>query len=172
MPTIHELNIFDLIEIGFHNRASDVLIKAESPVFMRQFSIFQPLSSDIVEVLTNDDVIRLLSDVMSDKQRRKFEDTMEMDLAFAVKGKCRVRCNIYMQRGTWAAVMRIIPLEILTLEELGMPPVLAEFTKHRLGLCLVTGPTGSGKTTTLAAMIDLINIERKCHIVTIEDPLE
>src|SRR5204863_6769303 len=110
--------------------------------------------------------------VMSEKQQHTFEETMEMDLAFSVKDLCRVRANIYWQRGTPGIVCRIIPLKILSIEELGLPPVLKEFTKHRLGLCLVTGPTGSGKTTSLAAMLDVINQQRPCHIVTIEDPLE
>lgn len=172
MASIQDFNVFDLIEIGFAAVASDVMLKADSVPFMRQHSLVKPLTPELNTPLTNEDVQRLLSDVMSDKQRRKFEDHLEMDLAFTVKDKCRVRCNIYLQRGTWACVMRIIPLELMTLEELGMPPVLSELTRHRLGLILVTGPTGSGKTTTLAAMIDLINQDRQCHIVTIEDPLE
>jgi twitching motility protein PilT len=172
MASIHDFNIFDLMSQGFDVRASDVLLKEGAPPMIRQHSLVQMLNPELTEPLTSDDVQRLLSDVMTDKQRRKFEDTMEMDLAFAVKDKCRVRCNVYMQRGGWATVMRIIPLEILQLEELGLPPVLAEITKHRLGLILFTGPTGCGKTTSLAAMLDLINQNRKCHIVTIEDPLE
>src|SRR5579862_7460952 len=170
MAKIQDFNIFDLVEMGFDIRASDVMLKEGAVPAIRQHSLVKTLSPELTDPLTSDDVARLLADVMTDKQRHRFEDTMEMDLAFSVKGKCRVRCNIYFQRGTWASVMRIIPLEILTLEQLGMPPVLAEFTKHRLGLVLVTGPTGSGKTTTLAAMIDLINKQRPCHIVTIEDP--
>ncbi|HLK13888.1 MAG TPA: PilT/PilU family type 4a pilus ATPase [Fimbriimonadaceae bacterium] len=172
MGNIHDLNIFDLVEMGFEQRASDVMLKEGAPPTMRQHSLVKQLNPDLTQALTSDDVARLLADVMSDKQRRKFEDTMEMDLAFSVKGKCRVRCNVYMQRGTWATVMRIIPLDILTLEELGLPPVMAELTKHRLGLLLITGPTGCGKTTTIAAMLDMINQQRQCHIVTIEDPLE
>jgi twitching motility protein PilT len=109
---------------------------------------------------------------MTEKQLRHFEDQHEMDLGFQVGDICRVRANIYKQRGTWAIVCRIIPLKIKGLEELGLPPVLSELTKQRLGLILVTGPTGSGKTTTLAALLDMINENRPCHIVTIEDPLE
>lgn len=95
-----------------------------------------------------------------------------MDLSFVLPGKCRVRTNAYKQRGGPATVMRIIPSQIRTLEQLGMPSSLEEQTKHKQGLILVTGPTGSGKTTTLAAMLDIINEKRECHIVTIEDPLE
>lgn len=166
--TIH---IPELIEIGYHERASDVFIKAGAKPTMRQHSVIKELPGDW-PVLTAEDAERMISEMMSEKQRRVFEATMEMDLAFAVGDLCRVRANIYMQRGTFAIVCRIIPLKILTIEELGLPPVLKEVVKHRLGLVLVTGPTGCGKTTSLAAMLDLINQQRPCHIVTIEDPLE
>jgi twitching motility protein PilT len=171
MSNIEDKNIFDLCEIAFHERASDVMIKAGAPPSMRQFGQVKAMPGDF-RVLNEKDVWRLMGDVMSERQKKRFEDTMEMDLAFAVKDFCRVRCNIYFQRQTPAAVMRIVPLEIKTIDDLGLPPILAELTKHRLGLILVTGPTGSGKTTTLAAMIDLINQNRACHIVTVEDPLE
>lgn len=164
--TLHEL-----IEIGFHEKASDVFVKAGCVPMMRQHAIVKPLPGDF-PVVDPANAIRMISAVMTEKQRRKFEDHMEMDLAFSVGEDCRVRANIHMQRGTWGIVCRIIPLNILTLEELGLPPVLKEFCKHRLGLVLVTGPTGCGKTTTLAAMIDLMNLTRPNHIVTIEDPLE
>jgi len=169
---INNLTLQDLVEIGFHERASDVCIKTGAPPTMRQHAIFKPLSGGPWPVLDDEQSKRLIYAVMSEKQIRRFEDTFEMDLAFSVRDLCRVRANIYFQRGTPAIVCRIIPFKILTIEELGLPPVLKEFTKHRLGLCLVTGPTGCGKTTTLAAMIDVINQQRPCHIVTIEDPLE
>lgn len=171
MPNISDFSLKQLIEIGFQERASDVLIKADGVPYIRQHSLAKPMF-DSMPMLKNADVQRLLKEVMSPAQVQRFEDTMEMDLGFEVEGKCRVRTNIYMQRGSWAAVMRIIPLEILSIEQLGLPPVLNELTKHRLGLVLVTGPTGSGKTTSLAAMIDVINAQRQCHIVTVEDPLE
>jgi len=110
--------------------------------------------------------------VMTERQRKIYDSTNEMDLAFVVPGKCRVRTNVYRQRGTMAAALRIIPTRIRSLEELGLPSVLSELTRHRQGLVLLTGPTGCGKTTTLAALLDIINQERRCHIVTIEDPLE
>ena len=165
------INIHELIDIGFEERASDVFLKANSVPKMRQHSIIKPLPGEW-PVLNATEVQRIISAVMNERQQRKFEDTHEMDLAFAVGEKCRVRANIHMQRGSMGIVCRIIPLEILTIEELGLPPVLKELVKHRQGVILVTGPTGSGKTTTLAAMIDLINLQRPCHIVTIEDPLE
>ncbi len=171
MPNFSDVSIIDLIQIGYEERASDVFLKVDSPPMMRQHSKVVRLPGDF-PVLKDADVKRLLGSVMSEKQLKRFDDTLEMDLAFTVEDKCRVRTNIYMQRNSWAAVMRIVPLEILSLEQLGLPPVLADLTKHRLGLILVTGPTGSGKTTSLASMIDIINMERPCHIVTVEDPLE
>lgn len=171
MRDLASVTLHELIEIGFHEKASDVFIKVGAVPTMRQHSIIKPLPGEFA-VVDAPNAIRMISAVMTEKQRRRFEDHMEMDLAFSVGENCRVRANIHMQRGTWGIVCRIIPLNILTLEELGLPPVLKEFCKHRLGLCLVTGPTGSGKTTTLAAMIDLINLTRPHHIVTIEDPLE
>ncbi|MBL8047669.1 MAG: PilT/PilU family type 4a pilus ATPase [Chthonomonas sp.] len=161
----------DLCRIAYEHNASDVLVKADSPPMMKQYSVIRPLPGEW-PTLTGDQVGNLLGQLMSQRQQKIFEETHEMDLAFQVEDKCRVRTNIYRQRNAPAAVCRVIPLKIRTLEELGLPPVLAEVTKHRQGLVLVTGPTGSGKTTTLAALIDIINQARECHIVTVEDPLE
>lgn len=171
MRDASSISIHELIEIGFHERASDIFVKVNAPPTMRQHSVIKPVPGDF-PVIDEKNAQRIISEVMSEKQRRIFEEHMEMDLAFAVGDKCRVRANIHMQRGGYGIVCRIIPLNILSIDELGLPPVLKELTKHRLGLILVTGPTGSGKTTSLAAMIDLINKTRPCHIVTIEDPLE
>jgi twitching motility protein PilT len=165
------LDIRQLIEAGFEAAASDVMIKAGHKPTMKQFSAIRPLPGEW-PVLEEEAIERMLYSVMSERQKRKFEATNEMDLAFKLEGKCRVRTNVYRQRGSVASVMRIIPTRIRTLEELGLPTVLAEQTKHRQGLILCTGPTGSGKTTTLSALIDIINSSRPVHIVTIEDPLE
>jgi len=171
MIDIRTVTLRQLVEIGYEERASDVCVKSGARPTMRKFSVFQPISDEF-PVVDADNARRMIQEVMSEKQIKKFEDTLEMVLAFEVEGKCRIRANIYFQRGTYAIVMRIIPLRILTIEELGLPPVLRELCKHRLGLILFTGPTGSGKSTSLAAMIDVINESRPCHIVTIEDPLE
>lgn len=171
MRDASSINLHELIEIGYQERASDVFIKAGAPPKMRQHSLIKPLPGEW-PVIDDKNAMRIINQVMSEKQQKKFEEHMEMDLAFGVGDKCRVRANIHMQRGTYGIVCRIIPLQILSLDQLGLPPVLSELTKHRLGLILVTGPTGCGKTTSLAAMIDLINQQRPCHIVTIEDPLE
>jgi twitching motility protein PilT len=122
--------------------------------------------------LTADDTRNLAYSVMTHEQIGRFEHRHELDLAFTIEGITRVRANIYQQRGSIAMVCRLIPLNIYTLEDLKMPPAVAELAKQRQGLVLVTGPTGCGKSTTLAAMIDLINETRRCHIVTIEDPIE
>ena len=165
------ITVQDLIEAGYNVVASDVFIKAESKPKMKQHSEVRDLPGDW-PVLDEADVERMIHAVMTERQRKIYDSTNEMDLAFVVPGKCRVRTNVYRQRGTMAAALRIIPTRIRSLEELGLPSVLAELTRHRQGLVLLTGPTGCGKTTTLAALLDIINQERRCHIVTIEDPLE
>jgi twitching motility protein PilT len=171
MVTLESLTIHQLIEIGFDKEASDVMLKVGVPPMMKQYSKVSLLSEDL-PVLDQVTVKRMLTEVMNPRQLNTFEEKMEMDVGFGVGDYCRVRCNVYQQRGSWASVMRIVPLKIRTLEELGLPEVLADLCNQRLGLILVTGPTGSGKTTTLGAMIDIINQKRPCHIVTIEDPLE
>ncbi len=165
------ITLDQLITIGFENSASDVFIKANQVPMMKQFSVVRPLPGEW-PVIDDQTAERLVRSKMSDRMIRIFDETSEMDLAFQVGEMCRVRMNCYRQRGGAATVMRLIPLTIRTLEQLGLPPVLGEVTKHRQGLVLVTGPTGSGKTTTLAALIDIINQNRPCHIVTVEDPLE
>jgi twitching motility protein PilT len=169
--TLDQINFPHLIDIGFQERASDVMVKANQVPMMRQFSQVVNVPGEY-PVITVAAVERMCLEMMNPRQLRIFEETNEMDIAFEVEGKCRVRMNVYRQKGSCATVMRIIPLEIKTIEDLGLPPVLRELCKHRLGLILVTGPTGSGKTTSLAAMIDVINQARRAHIVTIEDPLE
>jgi twitching motility protein PilT len=171
MTDASSIQIHKLIEMGFHESASDVFVKAGSRPMMRQHSIILPLPGDL-PVIDEANAKRMIHSLMNERQLRQFEETHEMDLAFGVGDLCRVRANLHMQRGTHAIVCRVIPLDILTIEQLGLPPVLKELTKHRQGVILVTGPTGSGKTTSLAAMIDIINDNRPCHIVTIEDPLE
>src|SRR2546426_6650042 len=109
---------------------------------------------------------------MSDEQRKRFETTKELDFSFGIKGLSRCRGNVFLQRGVVSMVTRQIPFEILALEKLGLPRVVTDFTNRMKGLVLVTGPTASGKSTTLAAMIDRINSSRRCHILTVEDPIE
>ena len=110
--------------------------------------------------------------VLTDAQKKKFEEQWELDLAFGLRSVGRFRCNVFNQKGAVGAVYRLIPERIRALDELGLPPVLSELADRPRGLVLVTGPTGSGKSTTLAAMIDRINLSRHAHILTIEDPIE
>ena len=122
--------------------------------------------------LTPAETKALTYSVLTDSQKKRFEEALELDFSFGIKGLARFRCNMFNQRGAVGAVYRLIPEKIRSFQELGLPPVLANLAERPRGLVLVTGPTGSGKSTTLAAMIDKINIERKDHILTIEDPIE
>lgn len=149
--------------------ASDLFIRANTPPYVRLNGAIAPTE---FPVLSANQIRELVYAKLTERQRRVFEETHEMDAAFSVGEDIRIRMNVYLQRGEIAAALRIIPTRIRSLEELGIPPKVKEFTTHRDGLVLVTGPTGSGKTTTLAAMIDLINNSRRVHIVTIEDPIE
>lgn len=171
MREASSISLHELIKVGYDLVASDILIKGNQKPMMKKDSRVQPLPGEW-PVISPEEAKRLVESEMSDRLKHQFEETFECDLAFQVGDLCRVRANIYRERGHCAAVFRIIPMRIRTLQELGLPPVLGEVTKHRQGLVLVTGPTGSGKTTTLAALIDIINQNRACHIVTVEDPLE
>jgi len=171
MIPLDSLTMHDLIRMTAERNASDLMVKAHQVPMVKRYDEVSPLNPEL-PVLDDRTVKRMLGDMMNDRQKRIFDETMEMDVGFTVEGLCRVRCNIYMQKGTWASVSRVVPLKIKSIQELGLPAVLSELTNHKNGLILVTGPTGSGKTTTLAAMLDLINQQRSCNMVTIEDPLE
>ena len=125
-----------------------------------------------IPALESKDVHQLVYDIMSDKQRRDFEEFLETDFSFEIPGLARFRVNVFNQNRGFGAVLRTIPSQILTLEELGCPPIFKELIDVPQGLVLVTGPTGSGKSTTLAAMVDHINKNEFCHILTVEDPIE
>lgn len=158
-----------IVADAFEKGASDIFMKAEkSPAYRVngnvQSASFPAPSEEEMRVETE----RL----MNPEQRDYFNVHHEMDLAFDVADLCRVRANFYMQRQKHAFVFRLIPYEITPIEKLGLPSVLKELAAQRQGLVLVTGPTGSGKSTTLAAMVDLINRKRSCNIVTVEDPIE
>lgn len=171
MTTTLPFTIHDLVAEALEKRAADVLVKSGQKPMMKQFGDVSPLNLDY-PTLDDATIQELLLPLMSESQLQTFNIKKEMDIGFTVPGKCRVRCNLYWQRGTWASVMRIVPVKIKSIEELGLPPILGEVTKQKQGLILVTGPTGSGKTTTLAAMLDLVNATRPGHMITFEDPLE
>jgi twitching motility protein PilT len=163
------MDLRELIHMAAEKKASDLFLKEGSPPMLRVHGRIEGTS---YEKLSADDTRKLAYSVMTHEQIGRFEHRHELDLAFTVEDVTRIRANIYQQRGTMGMVCRLIPLTIYSLEQLGMPPVLGELARNRQGLILVTGPTGSGKSTTLAAMIDLINQSRRCNMVTIEDPIE
>lgn len=158
-----------LLEMVIEKRASDLHITTGAPP---QFRIDGKLVSFDNTPLTAQDTKRLCYSVLTDAQRHKFEEENELDFSFGIKGLSRFRGNLYMQRGAVAGAFRAISFDILNFSELGIPPIVNELIKKPKGLVLVTGPTGTGKSTTLAAMIDKINNERNAHIITIEDPIE
>ena len=129
-------------------------------------------AGSISRISSATDTKQIAYSVLTDAQKHRFEENMELDLSFGIKGLARFRANVFMQRGAVGAVYRTIPYEIKTFKDLGLPPVLGRISEKPRGLVLVTGPTGSGKSTTLAAMLDKINEERANHMITIEDPIE
>ena len=151
-------------------KASDIFLKVGSPPSMRVDGHITELGE--YPALTNEDVQTLAYSIMSHEQIGRFERRHELDLAFTIAGVARIRANVYQQRGTPGIVLRLIPLEITSLEELGMPKSIGELANLRQGLVLITGPTGCGKSTTLAAIIDVVNKTRRCNIITVEDPIE
>ena len=162
--TLHQL-LKTMVERG----GSDLHVTTNSPPQIRIDGKLVPLD---MPPLTAPETKQLAYSVLTDAQKHRFEEALELDLSFGIKGLARFRANIFNQRGATAAVYRQIPYEILGFKELGLPPVVEEICNKPRGLVLVTGPTGSGKSTTLAAMIDKINRERHEHIITIEDPVE
>src|SRR5919198_1554724 len=164
------MHVNDLLKIAVDNGASDLHLKVGGYPMMRVRGTLMPASED--KRLDHEDVVAMSAAVMSTAQRQKFKETQEVDLAYSVPGLGRFRCNIFQQRGTVGLVLRVIPMQIRTVDELGLPPVLKKIAEEERGLVLVTGTTGSGKSTTLAAMIDHINARRACHIMTVEDPIE
>src|SRR5947208_1083880 len=164
MQHLHQL-LKAMVEKG----SSDLHITTGSPPQLRIDGSLVPLKTP---PLTPVETKQLCYSILADAQKHKFEEENELDLSFGVKGLSRFRANLFMQRGAVAGAFRTIPFKILTFQELGLPPIVAELVKRPRGLILVTGPTGSGKSTTLASMIDKINTERHEHIMTIEDPIE
>jgi twitching motility protein PilT len=159
----------DLLEEMVARKASDLHLTAGVPPEFRVDGAIAPMEGD---PLTPEMTAQLVYSMLSDEQRKRFEITKELDLSFGIKGLSRFRGNVFLQRGCVSAAIRQIPFEIRKLESLGVPPVVRDFCRRQKGLVLVCGPTGSGKSTTLAAMIDYINANRCGHIVTIEDPIE
>ncbi|PYR02598.1 MAG: type IV pili twitching motility protein PilT [Acidobacteria bacterium] len=164
MTTLPEL-LKTLVEMD----GSDLHIATSTPPQVRVHGHLQRLP---LPELQPSETKQLVYSVLTDAQKKRFEEMLELDFSFGIKGLARFRCNVFNQRGAVGAVYRLIPETIRSFGDLGLPPVLAKLAERPRGLVLITGPTGSGKSTTLAAMIDKINAERHDHILTIEDPIE
>jgi twitching motility protein PilT len=163
------LTLPELLKITVEKEGSDLHISTSSPPQVRVHGHLERLA---MPELTPSDTKQLVYSVLTDSQKKRFEESLELDFSFGIKGLARFRCNVFNQRGAVGAVYRLIPEKIRAFGELGLPMVLSTLAERPRGLVLVTGPTGSGKSTTLAAMVDKINIERRDHILTIEDPIE
>jgi twitching motility protein PilT len=159
----------ELLQTLVENNGSDLHITTDTAPQIRVHGHLKPLD---LPSLGPADTKQLAYSVLTDQQKKRFEEAQELDFSFGIRGIARFRCNVFNQRGAVAAVYRVIPEKIKAFNELGLPQVIATLSERPRGLVLVTGPTGSGKSTTLAAMIDKINTERREHILTIEDPIE
>src|ERR671917_622232 len=163
---------FDFAEVllqVMERKASDLHLTAGSPPMIRQHGKRHALD---YEPLTPQTTREVIYSILTNDQRQRLETDWQIDLAYSIPGKARFRVNAYFQRASIGAAFRLIPQEMPALDDLGLPPILRDFTEKPRGFVLVTGPTGSGKSTTLAAMLDLINEKRREHIMTIEDPIE
>src|SRR5437773_955506 len=163
-------NMADLLQILVDRGGSDLHITSGTYPQLRITGRLPQLTQ--FEQLPPQDTQRLAYSILNETQKQKFEEESELDLSFGIQGLARFRCNVFRQRGAVGAAIRLIPYKIRTFDELGLPPIVQQLAERPKGLVLVTGPTGSGKSTTLAAMIDKVNTERHEHIVTIEDPIE
>ena len=164
-----EIDFADILIEVLESGASDLHLTAGSPPMLRKRGRLHPIDAP---VLGPQEVREIVYSILSNAQRQKLETDWQIDLAYSIPGRARFRVNAYFQRASIGAAFRLIPQEMPALGDLGLPPVLRDFTTKPRGLVLVTGPTGSGKSTTLAAMIDVINQERHEHIMTVEDPIE
>ncbi|MBI3493326.1 MAG: type IV pilus twitching motility protein PilT [Acidobacteria bacterium] len=164
------MHVNDLLKIAVESGASDLHLKVGTFPMMRVRGALTAATKE--KKLDHEDVVAMSAAIMSSTHREKFKDTQEIDLAYSVPGLGRFRCNVFQQRGTVGLVLRVIPMQIRTIDELGLPQILKKIAAEERGLVLVTGTTGSGKSTSLAAMIDYINNSRSAHVMTVEDPIE
>ncbi|MDD5497674.1 MAG: type IV pilus twitching motility protein PilT [Atribacterota bacterium] len=163
------MNITELLKLTNELEASDLHLTVGIPPTLRVNGSLSPLD---YPDLTENDVYEMIYSILNNEQRKKFEELKELDFSLEIVNVARFRVNIFLHRRGIAGAFRLIPERIKTLEELGLPQSLAEFTKKSKGLVLITGPTGSGKSTTISSLIDIINESQKLHIITIEDPIE
>src|SRR5207247_1092077 len=166
MPT----SVDDLLRRAVENKASDLHLKVGNHPYFRIDGLLTPLTD--VPRITPEEMLSMAFSMMTNRQKQKFKETAELDMAYGVAGLGRFRVNVFQQRGNVGMVLRVIPTKIRTVEELNLPNVINKICEEQRGLVLVTGTTGSGKSTTLASMIDRINANRADHLITIEDPIE
>jgi twitching motility protein PilT len=164
------MDLYDLLKATVDQEASDLHITVGIAPTIRVHGLMRPMLQ--YPHLTMHDTEKICLSILTPQQRAHFEQHKELDLSIGVKGLCRFRVNIFVQKEAVAAVFRTIPSHVKPLNTLGLPPMMGELARRHSGLFLVTGPTGSGKSTTLASVVDQINRERACHIVTLEDPIE
>lgn len=164
------MNINDLLKLAVERKASDLHLKVGSHPMARIDGHLQPMQE--LKRLMQEDTISMAFSIMNARQKQRFKEELDIDLAYSVPGLGRFRCNIFQQRGAVGMVLRVIPARVKSVRELMLPPVLEKIAEERRGMILCTGTTGSGKSTTLAAVIDHINAQRNEHIITIEDPIE
>jgi len=164
------MNINDLLKIAVDRKSSDLHLKVGSHPVIRVDGELMPLPE--LKRLMQEDTIAMAFSIMNARQKQRFKEELELDIAYQVPGLGRFRCNVFQQRGAVGLVLRVIPARIQSVRELMLPPVLERICEERRGMILCTGTTGSGKSTSLAAMLDYINATRTEHIITIEDPIE
>lgn len=164
------LSVDDLLRRAVETKASDLHLKVGNHPYLRIDGQLGPLTD--VPRVTPEEMLSMAFSMMTNRQKQKFKETAELDMAYGVAGLGRFRVNVFQQRGNVGMVLRVIPTKIRSIEELDLPPVCDKICEEQRGLVLVTGTTGSGKSTTLAAMIDRINSQRTDHIITVEDPIE
>ncbi len=164
------MHVNDLLKLAVEAGASDLHLKVGSYPMMRVRGALVPATEQ--KRMDHEDTVSMAAAVMSTQQRQKFKDSLEIDLAYSVPGLGRFRCNVFQQRGTIGLVLRVIPIGVKSVDELGLPQVLKSIAEEERGLVLVTGTTGSGKSTSLAALVDHVNTTRCAHVVTVEDPIE
>ena len=163
------LNLRDLLQEMIEKKASDLHLTAGVPPMLRVDGVIHKTNHPV----TTPEISKQIAySVLTEEQQKRFENEKELDFSFGVQGLSRFRANVYQQRGVTSVAIRQIPFEILNFSTLGLPPIVKTFADKQKGLILVTGPTGSGKSTTLASLIDKINTERQAHVITIEDPIE
>ena len=165
-----ELNINDLLERVLETRGSDLHLTAGSPPVIRVHGDLRPLTD--LPTLNGSQIRQMVFSILTQKQREKFEYELELDTSYTLPGRSRFRVNVFLQRDSVGCVMRVIPYEIVDFDVLGIPPAVKSWAYLPRGLVLVTGPTGSGKSTTLASLLDIVNRERAVHVMTVEDPIE